>query len=484
MSQDKHPADDDLMRLWEANAHNPNYNADDDWACIHPGLKPDWYEKSHPKSHNQYTPTYPAQALDLRLNLSSNPTIPGHDYSGIATYFVTIIKEEFALALAELKQVQTSAGTHFTAHPTSEGRIIQQAIAALNRESPRAKITHHAIMPDHLHLLLQINDTLSESPWLYIRTLINECNAHYTATQSIAAETDTLLLKTQFHHIICQTQAHIHYLTDYMVTNPRRIAIRENTPDFATRRINTLYNNKTITLMGNTQLLDSPLLIPHTPTIPSNPSIPPSSIPPSPILPSPKISSTSTISSASSHPTTPVTPSVPSGSSASSDPSISSEQLLQAAENNATIITAALTPDETTLITRAVNKGARIIYILPTPLPQHPLLTDADRALLHTGRLLLIAPTQRPTLTPSNPHPLLQSPSNPLSQSPSNPLSQSTSNPPHQFPSNTFLQSTNNPHQPLSTSNSKPYISSIPLIENIRSFIIALSDYTIPRPNH
>ena len=92
--------------------------------------------------------------------------LPEYDYSRPGAYFVTICTHNRRCILSNIRVGALHEAPAITLHLTEIGKIVAQYIEMLPVRYPNLTVAHYVIMPNHIHLLLQIGAerALREAP--------------------------------------------------------------------------------------------------------------------------------------------------------------------------------------------------------------------------------------------------------------------------------------------------------------------------------
>ena len=84
--------------------------------------------------------------------------LPHFDYSSPGAYFVTICTRDRRCILSDITVGALHEAPEAHVQLTPIGLIVQAVIEALPSRYPDLAVVHFVIMPNHIHLLLQINE--------------------------------------------------------------------------------------------------------------------------------------------------------------------------------------------------------------------------------------------------------------------------------------------------------------------------------------
>ena len=92
--------------------------------------------------------------------------LPEYDYSSAGVYFVTICTHEKRRILSDVVVGAIHESPAAEVRLTAAGEIVEEVLQALPQRFPNVQIDHFVIMPNHVHLLVQITGyrAIRESP--------------------------------------------------------------------------------------------------------------------------------------------------------------------------------------------------------------------------------------------------------------------------------------------------------------------------------
>lgn len=177
---------------------------------------------------------------------------PWHDYRSRCIYMVTLSKnpeiECFGHLAGDASICSGVAGSPYIIH-NNIGNAIKTILRNFHEIEPSARVLQYCIMPDHVHILLFIQDNTDEtlgSTIARFKVKVNKCSG----IQSVFAK--------GFNDQILKTNRKLDTLFNYIRCNPYRLAVRRAMPDFFRRINNLMIGGKTVQAYGNLQLLDNP----------------------------------------------------------------------------------------------------------------------------------------------------------------------------------------------------------------------------------
>ncbi len=93
----------------------------------------------------------------MELRKRKHPRLQGYDYGQAGHYFVTLCVKDRKPVLSSI-HVGRGALTPPRVALTPAGEITKQHIETINRVYPSVTVDRYVIMPNHVHLLLTLND--------------------------------------------------------------------------------------------------------------------------------------------------------------------------------------------------------------------------------------------------------------------------------------------------------------------------------------
>ena len=147
--------------------------------------------------------------------------IPEYNYNQNGAYFITICTQDRKPILSQI----VGDGSPV---PKTAGLIAEKTIMQITEKYPSVSVEKHVIMPDHIHILLRIdNGTGNPSPTLgnvigwYKYQVTKEVNRqNYTAGEK-------LFQRSYYDHVI-RNQQDYNAVWEYIEQNPRKRMMQNN----------------------------------------------------------------------------------------------------------------------------------------------------------------------------------------------------------------------------------------------------------------
>lgn len=175
-----------------------------------------------------------------------------HNYYDRAVYMVTIGKHKGCPDFGSLKYTDPK-DAHISLSPY--GAVIKSQIDSTPDHNPQLKILDQVIMPDHVHILIQVMEPISKHFGDIIQAIKS---ASTSGIRKLTGSRDMTVFEEGFHDRIVKNRTQLDTLYRYIRDNPRRLAVRRAHPEFF-RRVNSMkIAGWECRVYGNFQLLDCP----------------------------------------------------------------------------------------------------------------------------------------------------------------------------------------------------------------------------------
>ena len=183
----------------------------------------------------------------------------GHDYSGRCIYMITLVVDGRRPLLARVSG--NGEDDPAVVHPTALGRAVLDQLGEIPRHYPMARVISQQLMPDHLHIILYVQDRLPCHLSQVVNGYKGGCTTVYRALLPQQAAAVGRLWETGYHDRILHGPGHLQRMMDYLDDNPRRLAIKRHHPDYFVVQRSVQAGGSTFAALGNLFLLQAPLLL-------------------------------------------------------------------------------------------------------------------------------------------------------------------------------------------------------------------------------
>lgn len=267
--------------------------------------------------------------------------MPGHDYQAPWKYHITILKTDEAESFSELKIEDLNPEGVGLKYSTL-GNLIWRAIRDLNR-TYIIEVIQYAIMPDHIHLLIQTKERLPRHLGYYIAEFKSGITKAYRTKMS---NPKLRIFQENYADRVILPEHSLDDVYKYIKHNPYRLAVRKFHSEFFRKERNIFIDKREVQAYGNLFLFRNPFKI-----------------------------------SLVVHRT--------------DDEKIIARKLemcLYYAENGGVVVSAFISAKEKEIRRQVENAGGRIIIIQDRPFSDRGKPAAHDFALCCDGRLLIISP--------------------------------------------------------------------------------------------
>ncbi len=187
-----------------------------------------------------------------------------HDYTRPAKYLITILKNPILPTLSSIAgNASSKKREDITINLSSSGFVIPDTIQAWNRKYPTIYIPEYVIMPDHIHICMDVCAHLPYGLSNPVSNLMGMISKAYHNFLSPLEQPNTMLpfFSKGFNDRIAYSQQQWLRQIDYTIDNPRRYLLKKDYPDYLLKRwLLTIPGGLQFILKGNIFLLKQPFL--------------------------------------------------------------------------------------------------------------------------------------------------------------------------------------------------------------------------------
>lgn len=183
---------------------------------------------------------------------TGNHRAPWHDYASRCIYHLTLMKTQEAPLFGKLAgshhlPIGTNGSSYIAA--SKIGKAIKQTLRELHEIHPHLHLHQYALMPDHLHIILEAEDDLDESIGRKLAIFKVRVNDGAGGIQ---------VFEHGFNDQILIRKRSLDAIYRYLKSNPYRLAVRRANPDFFQMSSGIVIDGMECQLYGNHHLLDNP----------------------------------------------------------------------------------------------------------------------------------------------------------------------------------------------------------------------------------
>ena len=140
------------------------------------------------------------------------------DYSASGAYFITICTQNKRCLLSKI--IGHELGSAEIQH-TTYGQIALNQLLVLHERYPSLTVDQYVIMPNHIHVILILNDSAGASP----RPTITDIVCTYkslTTRECKKAQPIDKLFQTSFYEHIIRSHQDFEEIAEYIINNPKQ----------------------------------------------------------------------------------------------------------------------------------------------------------------------------------------------------------------------------------------------------------------------
>lgn len=182
----------------------------------------------------------------------------GHDYRAPWKYHVTIIKAAGCPAFGRLTgdlELRTGNPACVGVALSPLGSLIAQEIRAINRNIPQVEVYQYVVMPDHIHILLNVKERMEKPLGYVIGNLTGSVGRKW---REIAGDPALKIFEEGYNDRIIYSHRSLDAVFKYIRHNPYRLAVRQARPGFFRKTRSVEIGGRKVTAYGNLFLLRNP----------------------------------------------------------------------------------------------------------------------------------------------------------------------------------------------------------------------------------
>lgn len=186
-----------------------------------------------------------------------------HDYNAPGSYMISISKDPSCLSFSRLSGDPRDPDNPPSVILTEVGDIIRHQIQCIE-DWHYFKIPTFVIMPDHVHIIWQVNQYMDHELGHFIGKFKSRCslNLNKLLQSKGAATSKQSVFNIKFNDRIAFDEEMLSRFKNYVIDNPRRRLITIKYPHLFQRIQCVEIGNLEMDLYGNFQLLRHPLIAP------------------------------------------------------------------------------------------------------------------------------------------------------------------------------------------------------------------------------
>ncbi|MBR7114036.1 MAG: transposase, partial [Firmicutes bacterium] len=142
--------------------------------------------------------------------------LKSYDYSTPGAYFITVCTKERQNLLWENVGASNARPPQIVL--SEYGQTVEAVIQRINRYYPSVSVENYTIMPNHIHLLLQVHETNGGRPLVAptISQIVQQLKGQ------ISKQLGSSIWQRSFHDHIIRSDADYRMIWEYIDTNPQK----------------------------------------------------------------------------------------------------------------------------------------------------------------------------------------------------------------------------------------------------------------------
>lgn len=183
---------------------------------------------------------------------SGNHRSRNHDYKSKSIYHITMVKATNVGYFGQLAgDFHLPAGSQGSSYIKASpiGQAIKEALRLVPQIHPALKLYQYALMPDHLHLVISVEEPLDEE--------LGRKLARFKLKAAEFAAVDRIF-QPGFNDQILYKDRSLDAVFRYLRENPYRLAIRRAHPEYFNRKTSLTIGRHSYHAYGNISLLSNP----------------------------------------------------------------------------------------------------------------------------------------------------------------------------------------------------------------------------------
>ncbi|MBR6714872.1 MAG: transposase [Prevotella sp.] len=183
-----------------------------------------------------------------------------HDYSRKGTYMLTLVVKDRRPLLGTLKGDLKGEAAPYVEYSALGSTIVQEEQKKIHQFYPQVEVWKLCIMPDHLHLIIRINEDLGEGKHLgkVMAGFKSGCNNAYWKLYNMNEPPRSGLFEKGYCDKILMHDGQLDNWKHYLDDNPRRLMVKRQNPNLFTVLTGMEIIGERCQVVGNRFLLDIP----------------------------------------------------------------------------------------------------------------------------------------------------------------------------------------------------------------------------------
>lgn len=185
---------------------------------------------------------------------------PWHDYSRKGTYMLTLVVRERMALFGTLKGDLEGGAAPYVEYSNLGMAILQEEIHKIHHFYPLVEVWKLCIMPDHLHMIVRVNEDMGEGMHLgkVVAGFKSGCNNAYWRLFNMNESPRQGLFEEGYCDKILMHEGQLDNWKHYLDDNPRRLMMKRLYPELFTVLTGMEIAGEQCQVVGNRFLMDIP----------------------------------------------------------------------------------------------------------------------------------------------------------------------------------------------------------------------------------
>ncbi|MBR5134303.1 MAG: transposase [Clostridia bacterium] len=156
--------------------------------------------------------------MEKALPQRKHPRLKHHDYSTVGAYYITICTQNRQCLLS---RVIGGGFAPAEIHYTTYGKIAEEQLLLLEKRYPSLKVDQYVIMPNHIHVILILEETEGTSRRPTIADIVCAYKSLTTGQCKKVRPIDKLFQTSFYEHVI-RGREDYEDVAEYIANNPKQ----------------------------------------------------------------------------------------------------------------------------------------------------------------------------------------------------------------------------------------------------------------------
>lgn len=183
-----------------------------------------------------------------------------HDYRSRCIYMITLVKMKGIPVFSHITGRVTGKKIEAAAELTAFGHQVEEALKGIPVVFPEIKLYQYSIMPDHLHVLLEVRERSPHHIGNIVKVFKDNCGKRYKEIllRDYQFVFEGRIFENGYNDRILFEKGQLNILYEYIRDNPRRLYLKQNFPQYFRNVLMCLSGKGEYSVYGNICLMEHP----------------------------------------------------------------------------------------------------------------------------------------------------------------------------------------------------------------------------------